>query len=215
MLCHGRWLAVGLESGRPSRARGRRWSGEVWRGGGERGRGIKFGEQAVEVEPIGDHGDAAVWRAWPLVDGAIAVEFDAVAVRIAEIERLADAVVGGTVEGDAGAQQAGEGIGEGGAGWVHDGEVVEAGGAGRGGAAGAALPGVEADVVVVAAGGEKGGGIAEAEGHGEAEHIAIEAEGALEIGDLEVHVADACFWVDGRCEGGFRCWHAVEMRGGD
>ena len=135
--------------------------------------------------------------AGPLVSGAVPVELDAVLVGVAEVEGFADAVVGGAVEGDAGGDEAAEGVGEVGAGGVEDGEVVEAGGAGRGRLAAEALPGVEADVVVVAAGGEEGGGVADALGDLEAEDAVVEGEGAVEVGDLEVDVADAGLRVDG------------------
>ena len=69
-------------------------------------------------------------------------------------------------------------------------------GAGHGAAL--ALPGVEPDVVVVAAGGEECGAVTQALRHLEAEHVAIEADGALEVGDLEVDVTDARAGFDGR-----------------
>lgn len=52
-------------------------------------------------------------------------------------------------------------------------------------------------MVVVAAGGEEGRTGAEALRQLEAEHVAIESEGAREVGDFEVHVADAGAWIDG------------------
>src|SRR4051794_30053794 len=60
-----------------------------------------------------------------------------------------------------------------------------------------ALPGVEADVVVVAAGRDEGGLGAIALHQREAEHAAIEIEGALDVGDLEVDVADPGAGRDG------------------
>ena len=59
-----------------------------------------------------------------------------------------------------------------------------------------ALPGIEADVVVVVAGGDERGVPAVARLELEAEHAAIEGERPLDVGDLEVGVADADARVD-------------------
>ena len=115
-----------------------------------------------------------------------------------EVEGFADAVVGGTVEGDVGGEEAAEGVRQGGAGGVEDGVVVEAGGAWGWGLAAEGLPGVEADVVVVAAGGEEGGGVAHTQGDVEAEDAVVEREGAIEVGYAEVDVAHAGLGMD-RC----------------
>src|SRR5450432_702882 len=41
---------------------------------------FRFFQQGLDVEGFGVHGEVAVWVAWPLVLGAIPVEFDAVVV---------------------------------------------------------------------------------------------------------------------------------------
>jgi hypothetical protein len=57
---------------------------------------------------------------------------------------------------------------------------------------------------MVAAGGEKGRRVAETLGEFEAQDARVEVEGALEVCDLEVDVADSGFGMDGRCRhGGF------------
>ncbi len=145
-----------------------------------------------------DHRELARGGARPLGRGAVPVELDAVAIRVAEVERLADAVVGGAFERDARADETAECVGQLGASGVDDREVVETGGSGTGRRATLALPGVEADVVMVAAGGEKCGAGADALGDLEAEDIAVEGEGAIEVGHLEMDVADARFRMNGR-----------------
>src|SRR5580704_16542573 len=75
--------------------------------------------------------------------------------------------------------------------------MVKPGGARRRRRAAAALPGVEPDMVVVAAGRDEGGA-GPAGGQREAEHAAIEIERALEVGDLEVDMADPHAIIDGR-----------------
>src|SRR5205085_8528607 len=54
----------------------------------------------------------------------------------------------------------------------------------------AALPGIQADVVVVAARREERGLVAVALGHVEAEHVTVEGERAVDVRDLQVNVAD-------------------------
>jgi hypothetical protein len=51
-------------------------------------------------------------------------------------------------------------------------------------------------VVVVAAGGDEGGVGAPTLHQLEAEEAAVEVEGAVDVGDLEVDVADVDAWVD-------------------
>ncbi len=55
-------------------------------------------------------------------------------------------------------------------------------------------------MVVIAAGREERGLRAVALRQLEAEHAAVEAEGAIKVGDLEVDVADPCAGIDGRGE---------------
>ena len=89
-------------------------------------------------------------------------------------------------------------------GWVEDRQVIQARRARRRRRAAVAFPGVEADVVVVAAGRDERGARAVALHHLEPEHAAIEGEGPLEVGDLEVDVADAHAGIDRRAERGLR-----------
>src|SRR5205823_4152292 len=72
-----------------------------------------FAQQIVKVHGVADHGERTIGIAWPLVAGAIPVELQAVAVGVAEVEGFADAVVGGAVERDAGADETAKRIGQG------------------------------------------------------------------------------------------------------
>src|SRR5215211_6419528 len=74
--------------------------------------------------------------------------------------------------------------------------MEEAGGTGRRWRAAFRGPGVEPDVVVVAAGGDEGGVRAPALHQLEAEDAAVELEGAVDVGDLEVDVADVDAGID-------------------
>src|SRR5256885_15601843 len=109
-------------------------------------------EQVLKVEAFGEHRQAAVGRLWPAVPRAIPIELDAVLVRIAQIERLAHAMVARAVERDAGVDQAAQRTRERGAGRVEDRDVIEPGRALRRRRAALAFPGVEPDVMVIAAG---------------------------------------------------------------
>src|SRR6476620_1133700 len=62
----------------------------------------------------------------------------------------------------------------------------------------AAFPSVEADMVVIPAGRNEGRFRAVTLHQFEAEHAAIEAERAIEIGDLQVHMADPDAGLDRR-----------------
>ena len=132
----------------------------------------------------------------PVLARAIPVELDAVPVRVAEVERLADAVVGRAVEADPGVEQPAQRVGERLAGRVADRGVEEPGRPRRRRRAALALPGVEPDVVVVAAGAQEDRLVAVAHRLLEAEHVAPEAERAVEVGDLEVDVADVHARID-------------------
>src|SRR5258708_32678103 len=64
-----------------------------------------------------------------------------------------------------------------------------------------AFPGVQPDMVVIAAGRNECGTGAHPLRQFEAKHAAIEAERAIEIGDLEMHMPDPCACDDGRIVG--------------
>src|SRR5262245_30808260 len=85
-------------------------------------------ENAVEVERQGVHlEDAVAYR--PLLTRAVAIELDSVALRVAQIERLADQVVGGPAQPPARFGDALQRTGEVRAARNEDGEVEEPAGA--------------------------------------------------------------------------------------
>jgi hypothetical protein len=65
-----------------------------------------FHFQILEIQRACHHGELAVGSARPLFGGTVPVKFDAIAVRVAEIECLAHAVICGTLERNAGAGEA-------------------------------------------------------------------------------------------------------------
>ena len=141
-------------------------------------------EQFFKVKGRGDHGKLTLRCARPLRFRAVPVKLDTIAVRVAEIERLADAMIGSAFERNVGKNQATKGVGQFSAGGIDNGDVIEAGGAGRGRGAMTALPGVEADVVVVTASGKKSSTVADTLRHLKAEDVTIEGERTIQVGDL-------------------------------
>ncbi len=115
---------------------------------------------------------------------------------IAQVERFADAVIRGAVERHVRVDQAAQRVGERRAIGIADRRVIQARRWRRRGAV-AALPGVQADVVVIAAGAEERGRRADAGGHLEPEHALVERERAVEVGDFQVDVPDVDAWIDG------------------
>ena len=77
----------------------------------DRGGASELREQIVEVERKRGHLQHAVLLR-PLAARPIVVELDAVAVRVGEVERLADQMVGGAVEAGAGLGEADERLSE-------------------------------------------------------------------------------------------------------
>src|SRR3984957_6698377 len=190
----GRTDEMELGSGKTPAGR-RRYRLEIEGAGGGGGDWGWLAHEAFEVEAAGVHGEVAFDVVGPEVARAIPVELDAVVVGVAEVDGFADAVVRGAFERDFWGEDAAESGGEFGARGVDDGGVVEAGGARGRRVAAETFPRVEADVMVVAAGGEECGGVAHALHDLQTEHAGIELDGALEVADLEVDVADADAWV--------------------
>jgi hypothetical protein len=123
---------------------------------GERsvGLAIELGEEGAEIEGTRDHREFAVLLAWPFVGRSVAVDLDAVAVGIVQVDGLADAVVGGAVDCDAMIDETLQRAGQLLARRIEDGEVVETGRSSLRRRTAAALPGVQSEVVMIAAGGE-------------------------------------------------------------
>ncbi len=84
-------------------------------------------EQVFEIEALGVMASSPSGVRGQSAGVAVPIELDAIAVRIAEIERLADAMVAGAIERDTGRDQPAERVGQGGAGRIEDRRVVQAG----------------------------------------------------------------------------------------
>lgn len=66
--------------------------GQVSRAQGRLGR-VRLGQQRMQIQRLRDHGQVTGWRPGPLLGGQVPIQFDSIVVRIAEIERVAHAMV--------------------------------------------------------------------------------------------------------------------------
>ena len=164
---------------------------------GYRDYALPLPEQILEIQPLREHRQRSIRRARPFLLRPVAVELDAVLVGIAQIQRLADAVVAGAVKLDAGLDHAIQRIRQRRARRIENGGVKQPGGARRRRMAAFAFPGVEPDVMVIAAGRNERRAGAHPLHHLEAEHAAIEPQRAFEIGDLEMDMPDPGAGNDG------------------
>jgi hypothetical protein len=160
--------------------------------------GLQLRHQAVEVERDRHHLQATFCIARPQLGRAIAIQLDPIPVRVVEVDRFAHPVVGSAGQRHARVDTAPHSVGEAAAIRVQDRVVVEAGAARGWRRPAGALPGVETDVVVVAAGREECRLTAEPLLQLEPEHIAVERERSVQVGNLEMHVADADLRIDWR-----------------
>src|SRR6185503_13227562 len=166
--CQRRSPAYGRRSGSAAWTC-RRWGGrrtrrsrlspsEVARAGAHRlawKRGLAFAQQRLQIQPPREHCELTVGGARPLRLRPVPVQLDAVLVGIAKVERLADAMVRGAVERNAGLQHSSKRVGELRSRRIENRRVIETGGARRRRRAAKTLPRVQPDVVVIAAGGQK------------------------------------------------------------
>ena len=168
-----------------------RGPGHQWR------RGQALAAQAGKIQPFGHHVERTIGVARPLRPRPVPIELESIAVGVAEIQGLADPVIGRTLEGNGGLVEPAQGVRQRGAVGVPDREVVEPGCALRWRGGTATLPRVEADVVMVAAGAQKRRRVAHPLRDLESQHAVVEREGPLEVGNLQVHVADVHARIDG------------------
>ena len=163
--------------------------------------GLVCGHEALIVEGGITHVEPAV-AGGPFVAVAVAVKFDAIAVRVGQVDSLADQVVGRALDWILGLDQVLEGSAEAPAGWHQDGEVVQAGMAwGRLGRW------ILAEAQKFGAACSKLGNAVFTRYLLEAEHVVIEIYGAVEVRDGQVYAPNGSF----RGEGvrGFEGGHGV------
>jgi hypothetical protein len=146
---------------------------------------------------VREHGKTASRAARPSLLRLVPIQLDAIAVRVPEINGLANAVICRALERDGSFQDAAQGFGQLGPSWIQDGDMVKAGRAGRRRLTTGAFPSIEPDVMVVTTGGQERCLRAESLRDLETKHIAIEYERAFQIGYLQMNVPDADLRVSG------------------
>jgi hypothetical protein len=162
------------------------------------GAGIHFGEEVAEIERAGEHVKVSIGGHRPLYARPVPVKFDAIFVGIPQVKRLAHAVIGRSIKSNSRAPEPPQRIGQCRALRVKDRQMKQPGAAARRRRTAQAFPRVQADVVMVAASGNEGRTSAVALRQLEPQHAAVKLKSALQIGHLEMDVADADFRVDGR-----------------
>ena len=86
----------------------------------------------MQIERVGEHLQGAVRLLRPFLFRAIPIELDAVVVRVAQIERLGDAVIAGAFERNFGNDQPAQCVSQKPARRIKNGSMVKTGGAGSG-----------------------------------------------------------------------------------
>lgn len=127
------------------------------------------------------HGKFTFRREGPFFTWPVPVKFNAVVVRIPQIKRLADAVVGRAFQWNVGSHQPAKRISESCACRIENRRVIKAGGSARRRRPAQTLPRVETEVVVISASGNEGGLASETLHELETEDAAVEVEGPLEL----------------------------------
>ena len=149
------------------------------------------GQQRRQVQRIGRHGKPAGGVTRPLGGRTIPIELDAIAIRIPEIDRPADAVVSRAFEPHPEGDRATHGAGQLRRCRIEEGDMIKARGPSRRLSSAPALPSIQADVVVIAIGGEEDSLGAITLGYFQADGTLVESRRALKVGHLEVDVSDA------------------------
>ena len=123
--------------------------------------------------------------------GVTSLELDAIAVRIVEVERFAHAVIRRARERNARGRESPQRLRERRARRIHERHVIQARRARRRRRTTLALPRVQPDVVVIPARREKDRVAPVSLRDLEPEHVAVEAQRPLEVGNTEMDVPDA------------------------
>ncbi len=127
-------------------------SGQIFRSQGRGGR-ICLCQQGLQIERSRDHRQFSVFPSRPLFFGQIPIQFHAIVVRVAKIKRVAYAMVGRALQGNASMQHTPQGVCKFGPSGIENRQMIQARRIGCRSLAAEAFPGVQADMMVVAASG--------------------------------------------------------------
>lgn len=166
-----------------------------------RGIGRSLGKQRVQIKRAGEHGELAVGRARPVVRVPIPIQFHAVVVRIAQVNRLAHPVIRRAFKPDARAQYAAQRIRQRRARGINNRQVVKARRSRRRRCSAQTFPGVQRNVVMVAARGKKCRAVAVTLRHFKSQNAAIKFQRPRKFRHLQVDMANPRGGMDGTRQG--------------
>ena len=152
--------------------------------------GFCFRKQAVEIEGMRKHVQCSIRSARPRIARPIPVKLDAVFVGIAQVKRFAHAVIRGAIEGNAGPLHAHQRIGQFRPRGIKNRGVKKPRASRWRRRTAQAFPRIQAEVMMIPASRNKRRASTEALRQLEAKDATIKCQRALQVGDLEMHMAD-------------------------
>lgn len=155
-----------------------------------------FGQQGLQVKRARKHCQHAASVTRPLFLRSIPVQLDSVAIGVAKVEGLADAMIRRTLQLDARLDQPPQSIGQRRPSGVENGNVVEPRRSRWRWRSALTLPSVQANVMVIPARRQERRLPPHALHDLEAQHTVVERDRPFQVGDFEMDVADAGMRID-------------------
>jgi hypothetical protein len=112
-----------------------------------------------------------------------------------------------------GFSEAAESVGKFRAGRIKNGQMIKSGGMGRRRRSTGAFPSVEADVMVIAPGGKECRLVSVALGNVESKDVMVKGKGAVEVGHLQMNMANSDLWVNRTRAGSGVRFHRADCLG--
>jgi hypothetical protein len=150
----------------------------------------------IEVERTSEHPQRAFGRVGPLFFGTIPIKLYSVSVRIAQVERFADSVIGGAFKWNFCLEETAQRVGEFLPCRIKNRQMVKASRSQRRWRPAGAFPRIQAYVMVIASSREKRCFLSVALRDLKAEHIAIKVERTFQVGHLQMNMANPDLWMN-------------------
>ena len=138
----------------------------------------------------GKHRKLSIRRVRPLLPRTINIELHSVAIGIAQVKRLAHAMIGSTLKPDTGCNQPLERICQGRSCGIDDCMMIKPSCAERRRCAVQAFPCIQSNVMVITAGRKERSLVAHALHQLKAKHATIETDGTLQVSYFQVYMAN-------------------------
>jgi hypothetical protein len=113
---------------------------------------IQLRQKVEQIERFSNHKEISIFINWPLVGGAVCIEFDAVAIGVFEVDGFRDTMVRGALNFVINLEQSFNDFGKLSSVRVEEAEVIEPGMTIRRRDSVVSCPGIQTDMVMVAAG---------------------------------------------------------------